>query len=163
MVFGRTSCYHSLLGLSSQLPDLPEKTASCKVSLCHAPRPSPNPVSQEITTAFITIAGCLFTSRLENLIFNKSNRKEVLFMRVSGDDDLLLLLLFPAQMVLQMKWRRNWIFFVAGDRQVQTWPLQWDLIRHTAHHRLRSFSQTRVFCGNSENCQVNNWPLIWYL
>lgn len=23
--------------------------------------------------------------------------------------------------------------------QVQTWPLQWDLIRYTAHHHLRSF------------------------
>ena len=40
-------------------------------------------------------------------------------MRKSGDNDLLLLLLFPAQMVLQMKRikkKKNWILFVAGDR-----------------------------------------------
>lgn len=95
----------------------PEKTASSQVSLCHVPRPSPNSVSGRLRTAFVTIAGCLFTSRLEHLIFNKSHKNEVLSTRKSGDNDLLLLLLFPAQMVLQMKWiKKNWILFVAGDR-----------------------------------------------
>ena len=97
----------------------PEKTASSQVSLCHVLRPSPNSVSGQLRTAFVTIAGCLFTSRLEHLIFNKSHKNEVLSMRKSGDNDLLLLLLFPAQMVLQMKRikkKKNWILFVAGDR-----------------------------------------------
>lgn len=104
MVFNRTSFNHSLLGLSSQPRAPPEKTTSSQVSLCHVPSPSPSPVSRQLGTAFKTTAGFLFTSRLENLIFNKSNKKEVLSMRKSGDNDLLLLLLFPAQMVLQMKW-----------------------------------------------------------
>lgn len=81
----------------------PEKRASSQVSLCHVLRPSPNSVSGQLRTAFVTIAGCLFTSRFEHLIFNKSNKNEVLSTRKSGDNDLLLLLLFPAQMVLQMK------------------------------------------------------------
>ena len=52
----------------------PEKTASSQVSLCHVLRPSPNSVSGQLRTAFVTIAGCLFTSRLEHLIFNKSHK-----------------------------------------------------------------------------------------
>ena len=141
----------------------PEKTASSQVSLCHVPRPSPNSVSGWLRTAFVTIAGCLFTSRLEHLIFNKSHKNEVLSTRKSGDNDLLLLLLFPAQMVLQMKWIKKKLDPLCGWWQVQTWPLQWDLIRHTAHRRLRSFPQAHVCCSNPENCQVNNWPLIWSL
>lgn len=99
MVVSKTSFCHRLLGLSSQFPDPLEKPTSSQVSLCYVPRPSPNPVSQETVTAFVTIAGCLFTSKLENVI-NKSNKKEVQSMRKSGDNDLLLLLLFPTQMVL---------------------------------------------------------------
>ena len=52
----------------------PEKTASSQVSLCHVLRPSPNSVSGQLRTAFVTIAGGLFTSRLEHLIFNKSHK-----------------------------------------------------------------------------------------
>lgn len=67
-------------------------------------------------TAFVTTTGCLLTVRLENLIFNKNNKKEMLSMRKSGDNDLLLLLLFPAQMVLQMKWIKigNSLWLVTG-------------------------------------------------
>lgn len=63
----------------------------------------PGPVTAD-HSSLPNYAGRLFISRLENSIFNKSNIKEVLSMRKSGDNDLLLLLLFPAQMVLQMKW-----------------------------------------------------------
>lgn len=105
MVFSRASSYCSFWGFPASCP--PEKTASSQVSLCHVPRPSPNSVSGRLRTAFVMIAGCLFTSRLEHLIFNKSHKNEVLSMRKSGDNDLLLLLLFPAQMVLQMKWLKK--------------------------------------------------------
>lgn len=115
VVFSRASSYCSFWGFPASCP--PEKTANSQVSLCHVPRPSLNSVSGRLRTAFVMIAGCLFTSRLEHLIFNKSHKNEVLPTRKSGDNDLLLLLLFPAQMVLQMRQlKKNWILFVAGDR-----------------------------------------------
>lgn len=80
-------------------------------------------------------------------------------MRKGGDSDLLLLLLFPGQMVLQMKWIKigssSWLVTGAD------WPLQWDLTRRAAHRGLGSLP--RASCGDSENRQVNNWPLTWCL
>lgn len=103
MVFCRTCFYHRFVVLSSQPPAPPEKTTSSQISVMFLD-PVPIRSHQNPGQLLQLLLAAYLPSRLENLIFNKSNKREVLSMRKSGDNDLLLLLLFPAQMVLQMKW-----------------------------------------------------------
>lgn len=139
----------------------PEKTASSQVSLCHVLRPSPNSVSGQLRTAFVTIAGCLFASRLEHLIFNKSHKNwSAIYEEVWWQWFVIITSIPSPDGSPDETDKKKKLDPLCGWWQVQTWPLQWDLIRYTAHHRLRSFPQAHVCYSNPENCQVNNWPLI---
>ena len=97
----------------------PEKTASSQVSLCHVLRPSPNSVSGQLRTAFVTIAGCLFTSRLEHLIFNKSHKNWSAIYEEVWWQWFVIITSIPSpdgSPDETDKKKKNWILFVAGDR-----------------------------------------------